>query len=548
LGNALFLPNWTKVLPGIAAALVLLAGLNTPAFAARHRHAAKAPAHRGIVRMPASPTDPDKDAALVVDGATGKILYARNETAERHPASLTKMMTLYLLFDALKHGKMTMQTPMPVSYHASIQKPTKLGLRPGQTIDVDTAIRAIVIRSANDVAVVIAEALGGTESHFGEMMTARGRQIGMKESNFHNASGLPDPLQITTASDLAVLARHLAYEYPQYFPYFSLAGFKYQNVWYPTHDNLIGRYDGADGIKTGYTGASGFNLVSSVTRGTSHVIAVVMGGRTAVRRDMEMVRLLDQTFTQIAANPMLVARATVPWQQVAQTAPAAPAIAGFSLPQVATNKFASIAPVPKTVQTDDEDAAEAVRAPDENFSVIHAEVSAKPAPQPAPQAPPQVAKAVPVPAKPLPAVAAAPTPAMVKLAGPVPAVRPSARPGETRLVANPVRMAVNAPRPQMRPSMREEAGEGDAEPGHNWTIQIGAYADKALADAQLKTYAGKAQDVLARASRIIAPITSPQGHTLYRARFGLFAEQEARDVCNQLTQRGQTCFAAVQSR
>jgi D-alanyl-D-alanine carboxypeptidase len=550
LGNALFLPNWTKVLPAIAAALVLLAGLNTPAFA-RHRHAAKAPAHRGVVRMPASPTDPDKDAALVVDGATGKILYARNETAERHPASLTKMMTLYLLFDALKHGKMTMQTPMPVSYHASIQKPTKLGLRPGQTIDVDTAIRAIVIRSANDVAVVIAEALGGTESHFGEMMTARARQIGMKESNFHNASGLPDPLQITTAADLAVLARHLAYEYPQYFPYFSLAGFKYQNVWYPTHDNLIGRYDGADGIKTGYTGASGFNLVSSVTRGTSHVIAVVMGGRTAVRRDMEMVRLLDQTFTQIATNPMLVARATVPWQQVAQTAPAAPAIAGFSLPQVAANKFASIAPVPKTVQTDDEDAAEAVRAPDENFSVIHAETpAAKPAPQPAPQPVPQVAKAAPVPAKPLPAVAAAPTPAMVKLAGPAPAVRPSARPADMQPAASPVRVAVNAPRPQMRPSMREEAGEGDADPspGHNWTIQIGAYADKTLADAQLKTYAGKAQDVLARASRIIAPITSPQGHTLYRARFGLFAEQEARDVCNQLTQRGQTCFAAVQSR
>ena len=146
------------------------------------------------MRMLASPTDPEKDAALVVDGATGKVLYARNETAERHPASLTKMMTLYLLFDALKAGKITMQTQMPVSFHASIQKPTKLALRPGQSIDVDTAIRAIVIRSANDVAVVIAEALGGTESHFAEMMTERARQLGMKETNFHNASGLPDPL------------------------------------------------------------------------------------------------------------------------------------------------------------------------------------------------------------------------------------------------------------------------------------------------------------------------------------------------------------------
>jgi D-alanyl-D-alanine carboxypeptidase len=535
---------------------LVLAGFSAPALAAKHHRRAAIPALRMIgrahVRMPANPTDPAKDAALIVDGATGKVIYARNELAERHPASLTKMMTLYLLFDALKAGKITMSTQMPVSYHASIQKPTKLSLRPGQTIDVDTAIRAIVIRSANDVAVVIAEALGGTESHFAEMMTARARQIGMRETNYHNASGLPDPLQISTASDLAVLGRHLAYDYPQYFPYFGLAGFRYKGVWYPTHDNLIGRYDGADGIKTGYTGASGFNLVSSVTRGTTHLIAVVMGGRTAVRRDLEMVRLLDQTFAQVSANPNLVARANVPWRQVAQNAPS-PAIAGFSLPQVSGNQFANLSPVPGTVQSEDEDAAEAVRAPDENFSLIHAEGPAKPAPKPAAPA-----------TQPKPAQAAAPQPA-------VPAVpqlvaknvvnapgHPSPRPdaalasAQANLVKTAAVTQVNAPKPQMRPSLREDAGEGDIDvtpaPGRNWTIQIGAYADKALADAQLKTYAGKAQDVLARASRIIAPITSARGHTLYRARFGLFAEQEAREVCNRLTQRGQTCFAAVQTR
>src|SRR6185503_5541637 len=361
-----------RFLTGLAVLAMLLAGLD-PALAARHHRSLKAA--RATVRMPASPTDPAKDAALVVDGASGKVLYARNENTERHPASLTKMMTLYLLFDALKAGKITMQTQMPVSYHASIQKPTKLALRPGQTIDVDTAIRAIVIRSANDVAVVIAEALGGTESHFAEMMTERARQLGMKETNFHNASGLPDPLQITTAQDLAVLAHHLAYDYPQYFPYFGLSGFNYKGAWYPTHDNLIGRYDGADGIKTGYTGASGFNLVSSVTRGTNHVIAVVMGGRTAVRRDLEMVRLLDQTFTQIAANPTMVASRTVPWSHVAQAA------AQPSLPEVAPGpQLASASPVPSTVQTEDEDAAERVRAPDENLSLIHAEGVATAAP------------------------------------------------------------------------------------------------------------------------------------------------------------------------
>ena len=543
----------------MVALALLLAGFAAPALAAKHHRRAAIPALRMIghgraqIRMPASPTDPEKDAALIVDGATGKVIYARNELAERHPASLTKMMTLYLLFDALKAGKITMQTQMPVSYHASIQKPTKLALRPGQTIDVDTAIRAIVIRSANDVAVVIAEALGGTESHFAEMMTARARQIGMRETNYHNASGLPDPLQISTASDLAVLGRHLAYDYPQYFPYFGLAGFNYKGVWYPTHDNLIGRYEGADGIKTGYTGASGFNLVSSITRGTTHVIAVVMGGRTAIRRDLEMVRLLDQTFAQISANPNLVARANVPWRQVAQSAPS-PAIAGFSLPQVSGNQFAALAPVPGTVQSEDEDAAESVRAPDENFSLIHAEGSAKSAPAPKPAAP---VAAAPVAAAPQPAVPAVPPLVARNVAHPSPRPDTALAAAQNDLVktslvktatAVPIAAQVNAPRPQMRPSLDSGEGDVDVTPGRNWTIQIGAYADKALADAQLKTYAGKAQDVLARASRIIAPITSARGHTLYRARFGLFAEQEAREVCNRLTQRGQTCFAAVQTR
>ena len=465
--------------------------------------------------MPASPTDPAKDAALIVDGATGKVLYARNEMAQRHPASLTKMMTLYLLFDALKAGKVNMQTPLPVSRHASVQKPTKLNLRPGQTISVDTAIRAIVIRSANDVAVVIAEALGGTESHFSEMMTAKARQLGMRETNFHNASGLPDPLQISTAADLAVLGRHLAYDYPQYFPYFGLAGFNYKSTWYPTHDNLIGRYDGADGIKTGYTGASGFNLVSSVTRGTTHLIAVVMGGRTAVRRDLEMVRLLDQTFAQISANPTMVARASVPWQQVAQSAPA-PALAGFSLPQVSTSQFAALSPIPNTVQSDDEDAAESIRAPDESVALIHAEGA--------------------------PVVQAAVQPA-------VPAAKPAIT--QAKLVKTAANPPVDAPRPQMRPSLRDDVSEADVgptAPGRNWTIQIGAYADKALALAQLKTYAGKAQDILARASQIVAPLQSNDGHVIYRARFGLFAEQEAREVCSRLTLRGQVCFAAAQTR
>ena len=263
-----------------------------------------------------------------------------------------------------------------------------------------------------------------------------------------------------------------------------------------------------------------------------------------MRRDLEMVRLLDQTFAQISVNPALVASRTVPWQQIAQNSPP-PAIAGFSLPEVTPNQYAALSPVPQTVQSDDEDAAENVRAPDEKLSLIHAEgASAQSPPKPA------ASSATPQPAVP---------PIAVAKAAPPPAIRPNARPDDVLAAAQTqlIKTAVNtpdAPKPQMRPSYNDTKGGGVQDvpptptPGHNWTIQIGAYADKAMADAQLKTYYGKAQDVLARASKIIAPVISPQGHVLYRARFGLFAEQQARDVCNRLTQRGQTCFAAVQTR
>jgi len=524
----LSLPCRFRVVSVLLALAVLAGGVTMAADSAEA--AKRKPQPRRVVKMPSSPTDPAKDAALVIDGVTGKVLYARNETSERFPASLTKMMTLYLLFDALKAGKVTMQTPLPVSRHASIQKPTKLSLQPGQTISVDMAIRALVIRSANDVAVVIAEALGGTESHFARMMTEKARSLGMRSTNFHNASGLPDMLQITTATDMATLGRRLAYDHPQYYPYFALPGFTWKGTYYKTHDNLIDRYDGADGIKTGYTNASGFNLVSSVTRNGMHVVAVVMGGRTAVRRDLEMIRLLDQTFAQIQSNPSLVARATVPWQQVARGTPA-PASAGFSLPAVSGTQgaqFAALSAMPSAAE--DEDSAEARIAPDEKFSVIHAE---KPAP---------VMAAQPAVIAPLPAQT-------VAKAGPVPAIRPTARPDFVAAGA-PIRLAAvaDAPRPQMRPSLREEAGEGDAEPavpGRNWTIQIGAYADQALARAQLAAYAEKARDVLGQASRIVTPASGADGKTIWRARFGLFAEAQARDVCSRLTSRGQTCFAAL---
>jgi len=521
----------------------VLAGLMaSPALATVRRHRATVPA--GLTRitpMPAGATDPDKDAALIIDGATGKILYARNETLERHPASLTKMMTLYLLFEALREGKVTMQTQMPVSLHAQQQLPTKLSLRHGQTIDVDTAIRAIVIRSANDVAVVIAESLGGTESHFAEMMNEKARQLGMKETNYHNASGLPDPLQITTATDLSMLARHLAYDFPQYFPYFGTTGFTYKGVYYPTHDNLIGRYPGADGIKTGYVGASGFNLASSVVRDGVHLIGIVMGGRTAVRRDMEMMHLMDTEFADIGANPTLVARAPVPWQAVASVTPP-PVVAGFTLApstdgytaaQMAAlsapppPQLSAIPPAPLPADAD-EDAAEAHRAPDENFAVIHAEA-------------PQLASAAIAP-EPAPAVTAA-APTVVK-ASPAFSAAAVASTAKSPLI-KPQQFASVAPRPTLRPESGEVTSGINTNPGRDWTIQIGAYGNQTLAQAQLTSFVAKAKDIIGTAAPIVAPIQYANGHTIYRARIGPYAEREARNVCSQLAQRGQSCFAVV---
>ena len=257
---------------------------------------------------------PEKDAAIIVDGATGKVLYARNPDAIRYPASLTKMMTLYLLFEALEKGTITLDTPMIASSHAVAQSPTKLYVPLGASIDVDTAIRAVTVLSANDVAVIIAEALGGgSESTFAEMMTQRAHQLGMTNTNFHNASGLPDLQQLTTARDMSLLARHLAYDFPQYFHYFSAPSVTFNGRSYSNHDNLLGEFPGTDGMKTGYTQLSGYNLVSSVVRDNKHVIGVVLGGPTAAVRDREMIQLLSATFSVANENPTYLADANVPW-------------------------------------------------------------------------------------------------------------------------------------------------------------------------------------------------------------------------------------------
>ena len=237
-------------------------------------------------------------AAIVVDMNTGIILSSQAPDAPRYPASLTKMMTLYVLFGCLRDGKITLTSDLVVTPHAEVQAPTKLGLKQGATIKVEDAIKALVTQSANDAAVTIAENLAGTEENFARYMTQTARSIGMSNTTFRNASGLPNDEQVTTARDMATLATHLIHDYPEYYGVFQTRYFTYSGRKYRNHNRLLFGYKGTDGIKTGYTRASGFNLTASVHRGNKHLVAVVLGGKTGSQRDAAMRALLDRTFAQ----------------------------------------------------------------------------------------------------------------------------------------------------------------------------------------------------------------------------------------------------------
>jgi D-alanyl-D-alanine carboxypeptidase len=233
-------------------------------------------------------------AAIVVDGNSGNVLHSASADELRHPASLTKIMTLYLLFERLESGKLKLDSQLPVSEHASVQAPTKLGLKPGQTIAVEDAIKGLVTKSANDAAVVVAEALGGTESDFAEMMTKKAHALGMSRTAYHNASGLPNDEQVTTARDQALLGRAIQERFPHQYRYFSTQSFTYHGETMGNHNHLLGHVEGVDGIKTGYTQASGFNLVTSVHRNNRFIVAVVLGGASAGARDAKMRSLIEE--------------------------------------------------------------------------------------------------------------------------------------------------------------------------------------------------------------------------------------------------------------
>ncbi len=272
-------------------------------------------------------------SSLVVEARTGRELSAVNADEPRYPASLTKMMTLYLTFEALRDHRITLGDLVPVSPHAASQMPSKLGLMPGTRLTVEQAILALVTKSANDAASALGELLGRDEAAFGEMMTSKARSLGMKHSVFRNASGLPDPDQITTARDMATLARRLVADFPEDYRYFSTPSFRFRNREIGNHDHMLETYPGADGLKTGFTTASGFNLVTSALRSNVRLVGVVLGAGRPTERDSQMRSLLDEGFAQMDVAPVTMVTKREPVGRFPLTQPhAAPAASSASIP------------------------------------------------------------------------------------------------------------------------------------------------------------------------------------------------------------------------
>jgi D-alanyl-D-alanine carboxypeptidase len=296
---------------GAIIALVMFAA--SQAEAARHPRYHAHAHHAAVGFAPALVSE-----SIVIDVETGQVLSQVNPDAITYPASLTKMMTLYLTFEALNAGRLRLDQYLAVSYQAASRAPTKLGLRPGESIAVQDLILGLVTRSANDAACVLAEGLAGSEPAFAEQMTRKARQIGMTSTVYRNASGLPDPDQYTTARDEAQLALALYRDFPREYRFFSTREFSFRGNIIHNHNHLLDWYEGADGIKTGYIGASGFNLAASAVRDGHRLMGVIMGGPSAGTRDREMAALLDRGFQDVGAGTTMIAHREAPPTAVAE--------------------------------------------------------------------------------------------------------------------------------------------------------------------------------------------------------------------------------------
>ena len=460
-------------------------------------------------------------AAMVVDVKTGRTLHAVNEDALRHPASVTKVMTLYLLFEQLERGRMSLDTPLNVSLNASRQAPSKLGLRPGSTIDVEDAIGAIVTKSANDVACVIAENIGGSEEGFAEMMTRKAHALGMSRTRYANASGLPDPDQITTARDLTILARAIQDRFPKYFKYFQTRSFHYAGRSIGNHNRLVGTVEGVDGIKTGYTRASGFNLMTSAKLNGRQIVGIVLGGKSGASRDRIMADLVRSNLPRAYAGD----RTSTPVIEVAERP--RPAVVAEAPRQTSTSAStgrtlvasADLDGLPATTASVNRTGAPLDIVPRTTTTPGSAKWSSGGS-----AAVPSAAQAF----APMPPLAE--RGANGKYDGRIPAVEAAA------LVTRVEPKAEKAEAPRANVALPPRPATVSP-----WVIQLGAMDDEDKAKSMLVE--ARSRGGLGRA----APFTEKVVHggtTLFRARFSGFSEAEdAQDACRALKRSGFTCFA-----
>jgi D-alanyl-D-alanine carboxypeptidase len=514
-------------------------------------------------------------ATIVVDANSGKTLQATNADSIRHPASLTKIMTLYLLFERLESGRMKLDSQMPVSEHASEQAPTKLGLAEGSTLMVEDAIKGLVTKSANDAAVVIAETLGGSEDQFARLMTAKARALGMSKTVYRNASGLPDDAQVTTARDQATLGRAIQERFPRYYAYFSMPSFRYRGNVIRNHNRLLGRVEGVDGIKTGYTRASGFNLVTSMKRGNRHIVGVVLGGRSGGSRDAAMRELvaeyigggatqktasvIEQRGTSLAAvepKPMPVVAAA---QKSIELKPPARADAVKPVQLAAAGPALTVAaPAPAPAKT-----AEKATEPMLLSSGVVATQALPPIPGSSDPITPTRVKTVAVRAgavKPaMPAMAALPaTISEAPAAAPaqtasiprseLPPPAPNHGTGQGILGVLPASAMAYAdpkPAPAQRVAAVAPAPVAAAAPAKpiarsGWIIQVGAYDAESEARQRIDLARGRVKQ-LGKADPFTEPVAKGD-KTMYRARFAGLAKDDAEAACKALKRSDIACF------
>ncbi|MET3588188.1 D-alanyl-D-alanine carboxypeptidase [Pseudorhizobium tarimense] len=441
----------------------------------------------GLAAAPAQAAP--KYAGIVVDANTGKVLYSDDPDGLRYPASLTKMMTIYLTFEALEAGRIRLDSKVPVSANAAKEPPSKLGVRAGGSLTVDQAIKALVTRSANDVATALGEFLGGSEARFAQIMTNKARALGMTRTTYRNAHGLPNTAQMTTARDQARLGMALRQHFPQYYGYFSTRSFKFGKQTIGNHNRLLGSVDGVDGIKTGYIRAAGFNLVTSMQRDGRSIVGVVIGGRTGASRDAQMRKLVAEYFPKASRGGRSALIAQTPSAPVGDAMAAADRLAAFDLP--------SSGPVPQ------------VRYEEQQVAAAYA---------PAEKRSGEALKAL--------ADVAVPTPAPEY----IPSEQGDAGVDDTDSVTTASTTATNIP----------------ASTVSGWVIQVGVSPNQKLADQLLQ----KAQDKGGKVLRSAKPFTvavNANGEQLYRARFGGFDDQKAAvNTCNALKKQGINCWASQQ--